>query len=80
MVTPWVSRFLEIIVLFFEKFLQGLDCPRMQPASPALRLPDFGASLFERLVLKVVTLQKFSLFFGQVLDGRPNPPLELLNL
>ncbi len=66
--------------MLFEKFLQGLNGPGVKSAGPALRLTDFGTGLLEGLVLKVVTLQKLSLFFGQMLNGRPDPPFELLHL
>ena len=52
----------------------------MQAAGPALRLADLGPRLFQRLVLEVVALEQFSLFFRELLNGRPHPAAHLLEL
>ncbi len=73
-----VYRF--VIAFIFQKLLEPLNRPGVEPAGPALRLADLRASLFEGLVVKVVTLQKFSLFFGELLNRPANPPPHLLEL
>ena len=66
--------------VFFERPLQFFDGPRVQPRSPALRLPDLGARLFQRLALEVVALEELALFLRELLDRRPHPDLQLLHL
>jgi hypothetical protein len=69
-----------IIAFIFQKLLEPLDGPGMQPAGPRLRLPDLGPHLFQRLVLKVVPLEQFPLFFRELLDGRTHAAAHLLEL
>jgi hypothetical protein len=68
MVWPPRDVYRFIIGLFVKKLLEAFDRSRMQPTGPTLRLADLSACLFQRLVLKVVPLEQFSLFFREFLD------------
>ena len=52
----------------------------MEPARPALALPNLRARLFERLLLEVVTLQQLPFLLGKLPDCCPHPKAHLLHL
>jgi hypothetical protein len=52
----------------------------MEPARPALALPNLCAGFFQRLVLEVVPFQQLPFLLRQLADRRPHPKAHLLHL